>query len=390
MTYASLANVLGSTKGFEAMVGGNRVTLLHDGAQAFPAMIEAIRGARTEILLEMYWFHSDVTGMAFAEALMAKAREGVRVRVIYDAVGSFEAEERMWSALREAGCGVWEYNPVAPWRKRFRIGVVNRRNHRKVLVVDGKLCFTGGINIGDPWAPETAGGGGWRDDMIAVEGPAALQMRAVFVHAWKQLTGEELLLEGIERPSRSELLRGDAPVLVLANEYLGERRAIRRAYLRQIRGAMKTVYLTNSYFVPDRVIRRELARAVRRGVDVRVLVPGESDLLAVFHASRRLYDFLLRNGIKIYEWQRSVLHSKSAVIDGRWCTVGTYNLDHRSWRFNLEITVAVEDVEVAKAMERRYVQDLAHALPVDLHDWRFRPVSARMAEHFFYLFRKLL
>ena len=189
MAYGALRHRLGSTRGFEGLVEGNRVTLLHDGVQCYPAMLEAIAAAEREVLLEMYWFGSDRTGWRFAEALMEKARAGIPVDVIYDAVGSIEADGALFDALRDAGCRVLEYNPIAPWRQRFRLGVVNNRNHRKMLIVDRKIGFTGGVNIGDPWAPEEEGGEGWRDDMIRIEGPAVEFMRRIFLHGWKSTVG---------------------------------------------------------------------------------------------------------------------------------------------------------------------------------------------------------
>ena len=171
--YGQLRNIFGSTAGFETLVSGNGVTLLHDGEQAFPAMLEAIEAAEREILLEMYWFGSDAVGRQFAKALSSRARAGLRVRVIYDAVGSVQSDGRMFARMRDAGCEVEQYNPIAPWRARFRIGVVNHRDHRKLLIVDRRVGFTGGVNLGNEWAPESAGGGGWRDDTIRIEGPAA-------------------------------------------------------------------------------------------------------------------------------------------------------------------------------------------------------------------------
>jgi cardiolipin synthase len=379
---------LSRTQAFYAplVVSGNRVDLLHDGAMCFPAMLSAIEEAEHEILMEMYWFSSDRTGRRFADALSAKAREGVRVRVIYDAVGSWEADEGMFASMERAGCEVEQYNPVSPFRKRFNLGVVHRRDHRKILVVDQRVAFTGGVNIGDPWASEEDGGGGWRDDMIRVEGRAALQLRDVFLHTWNRIApaGDPI---AVPMPP-AEI--GDCRVRALANFYRGERVSVRNEYLSRIRHAREHVYITNSYFVPDRVIRKALADAAARGVDVKVLVPGESDLMAVQYASRKLYGWLLDRGIEIWEWQRTILHAKTASVDGAWCTVGTYNLDYRSWRLNLEVTVSVEDRRVSQQMSAQFLRDLAHSLPVPREHQRFRPLTDRLLENFFYFFRKLL
>ncbi len=393
-SYGRLRHRFGSKRGFEGYVEDTRVTLLHDGAQCFPAMLDAIEDARHEVLLEMYWFGSDQTGWRFANALMDKAREGVRVALIYDAVGSIEADSAVFEAMRAAGVRVIDYNPIAPWRRRFRIGVVNRRNHRKMLIVDRRIGFTGGINIADQWADESEGGEGWRDDMVRIEGLAVSSMRTIFLHAWNQLADEDdedqaEPIEG-EPPPERFVAEGDARVRVLANHFLGERRAIRSTYLERIRRATKSVYITNSYFVPDWAIRNALSQAASRGVDVRVLLPGESDVPAVSYASRHMYGWLLDHGIHMHEWGGNVLHAKTAVIDGEWMTVGTYNLDYRSWRFNLEVTVAIEDEQVGRAMNERFFLDLESARRVDERSHRYRPISDRVLEYFFYLFRKLL
>jgi len=388
--FQQLRKIFGSTSGFEALVSGNRVTLLHDGEQAFPAMLEAIAEAKREILLEMYWFASDTVGQQFAAALVSRAATGVKVRVIYDAVGSIQSDGRMFSRLRDAGCEVEQYNPIAPWRARFRIGVVNHRDHRKLLIVDRQVGFTGGVNLGDEWAPQSAGGAGWRDDTIRIEGPAVEQMCDIFDYGWLRIVEPQTVAKPGFRPPVDNGDGRGSRVRVLANHYSRERRAIRQAYLRRIESAQRSVCITNSYFVPDGQIRRVLRRAVSRGAEVRVIVPGESDVLAVRHAARKLYGRLLEAGIQLYEWQGSILHSKTAVIDGRWCTVGTYNLDSRSLRFNLEVVAAVEDAAVAGAMEDRFNEDLEHTTPVSYEEWRRRPLHVRMLDDFFYRFHRLL
>ena len=388
--FEQLRKIFGSTSWFEALVSGNRVTLLHDGKQAFPAMLEAIAEAKREILLEMYWFASDTVGQQFADALVSRAATGVKVRVIYDAVGSIQSDGRMFSRLRDAGCEVEQYNPIAPWRARFRIGVVNHRDHRKLLIVDRQVGFTGGVNLGDEWAPQSAGGAGWRDDTIRIQGPAVEQMCDIFDYGWLRIVEPQTVAKPRFRPPVDTGDGRGSRVRVLANHYSRERRAIRQAYLRRIESAQRSVCITNSYFVPDGQIRRVLRRAVSRGAEVRVIVPGESDVLAVRHAARKLYGRLLEAGIQLYEWQGSILHSKTAVIDGRWCTVGTYNLDSRSLRFNLEVVAAVEDAAVAGAMEDRFNEDLEHTTPVSYEEWRRRPLHVRMLDDFFYRFHRLL
>lgn len=349
-------------------------------------MMEAIGAARQEILLEMYWFASDATGQSFARALEAKAREGVRVCVTYDAVGSFEADRSMFARMRAAGCDVYEWNPVNLVSGNFSFAGVNRRNHRKMLIVDGRVGMTGGVNLGDAWAAEADGGLGFRDDMILIEGPAARAMREIFLDAFRGPLRDAALAAdlGSHEPA------GNSRVRVLANDSFRHRRLIERAYVRRIRTARERILIMNSYFIPRRVVRHALAHAVGRGVQVRVLVPTESDVPVVTYATHRLYGWLLDRGIEIYEWTQSILHSKIAAIDGHWCTVGTHNIDYRSWAYNLEINIVVEDPLVAQRLETRVLADMEASTPVDAYDWRFRPLGTRVLEEVFYRMRRLL
>ena len=370
-----------------ASVGGNQILLLKDGNEAFPAMLDAIAQAEGEVLLEMYWFDSDEVGHRFADALSACAKRGVRVRVVYDSIGSYGVDDRMFAAMRDAGCEVREYNPV---RRRFFIPtqLANRRDHRKSLTVDAHITFTGGINIADVWAADKAGGAQWRDDVIRIEGPAALQMREIFYDLWNHFDARRLDLA----PPRSRITerKHEGAVRILTNRLRSERRAIRQAYLHAIRRATKSIYISNSYFVPDWSIRQALFDAAGRGVDVRVLTAGLSDNMLTRFASRRIYALLMRHGVHVHEWTRSVLHAKTAVIDGRWCTVGTYNLDYRSWRFNLEVNAMIDDESFGATMSERFVRDLSLSAAVDPQTWRARPWIERIFEFLAWRLRKLL
>lgn len=368
-------------------VDGNRVTLLRDGEEAFPAMLAAISNAKREVLIAMYWFDSDATGRKFADALIERAQSGVRVFVTYDAVGSISADGAIFDRMRAAGCDVREFNPVAPWRARFSLGMINRRDHRKLLIVDSRIAITGGVNLSDLWAPTSQGGEGWRDDAVSVEGESAERLRETFMTVWKWLGGVVPRLPTI--PPKTNASVGSR-VRVLANRSLRDRRTIRRAYLEQIRGAKVSIYISNSYFLPDRAIRRELARAVRRGVDVRVLLAGKSDVIAVYYASRYLYSSLLAQGIRIFEWTRSTFHSKTAVVDGVWSTIGSYNLDNISWRLNLELNVAITDPVVGSAMQASFHRDCEEGVAIHRQSWRARPLLPRFLERFFFFFRKFL
>ncbi|MFI5308438.1 MAG: phosphatidylserine/phosphatidylglycerophosphate/cardiolipin synthase family protein [Polyangiales bacterium] len=369
-----------------SMLPGNRVDLLHDGEACFHAMLRAIEGAEREVLLEMYWFGSDKTGRKFAAALEEKARQGIRVCVSYDSVGSFEADRRMFEHMRGAGCDVQEFNPVRLWPSSVSFAGLNRRDHRKLLLCDGRVGFTGGVNFADPWAPTSAGGQGFRDDAIELEGPIVRAMRAIFLQAFSGALRDRALAD----PLGSDEPKGESRVRVLTNDLREHRRLIEQAYLHRIRTARERILITNSYFIPSQRVRRALADAVRRGVKVRVLLPVESDVPAVTYATHRLYGTMLARGIELYEWSQSILHAKTAAVDGRWCTVGTHNLDYRSWAYNLEINVAVEDEAVAGRLEARMQRDMDASVRVDAHAWRFRPLGPRILEEVFYRMRRML
>ena len=373
-------------------VAGNQVTLLHDPETCLPAMLDAIEDASREVLLEMYWFASDRTGWEFAEALCDRARAGVRVQVIYDAVGSLMADDQMFQRMRRAGCQVAEYNPVAPWRARFRLGLLNNRNHRKMVVVDGRVALVGGVNLGDEWAAKGAGGKGFRDDVIKIEGPAAQGLRDIFQVTWSDLTGTDANGHPRRNAPPAHPLRS-APgslVRVLANHYRDERKAIRRDYLSRIQEAKKYFYITNSYFIPDRKVRQSLLAAARRGVDVRVLMPETSDVPAVDFASRWLWGGLLEGGVRLYRFRGPVLHAKSAVSDDSWTTVGSFNLDNRSWRTNLELNLAIVDEALAQAMVARFMADLDLSAEVDAAGHARRHLWLRLIDWLFFLLRALL
>jgi cardiolipin synthase A/B len=370
----------------ERFVAGHRVALLRDGARAFPAMLDAIRDARRQVLLEMYWFDSDEIGRRFAQALIDARSRGVEVAVIYDSLGSWEADPEMFEEMERAGVAVLEYNPLAPWKKRFRMGRLTRRDHRKILVVDARIGFTGGINLADVWKPESEGGANWRDDIISIEGHCVGGLIECFHHTWRAEGGPRL------KPLAAQPCEtnGKLAVRVLGENFRRHRREIAVAYLYNIYRAQRRIWLSNSYFVPDPRVFRALTDAARRGVDVRVILPGESDVPIVRYASRAMWSGLMRRGVRIFEWIPSILHSKSAVVDGRWSTVGTFNLDYLSLRNNLEVNVAVLDESFGELMEESFRNDLEQCREVDPHEFIFRPLGDRLLEFVLYRFRKLL
>ena len=381
----------------ERFVAGNRLRLLQDGREAFPAMLAAVDRAQTQVLLEMYWFDSNRIGRRFAAALIAAVQRGVEVAVIYDSVGSLGADPTMFVDLASAGVHVLEFNPVAPWKKRFRLSRLTRRDHRKILVVDGVVGFTGGINIGDQWLPEEEEGGDWRDDMAEIEGPAASGLVQCFLATWRRLGGLPLRAGTRFGPVEAERSRASEPasktgqkVRVISEHGYRNWHAISRAYLARIYGAERRIWISNAYFVPDRSVMRAIIRAARRGVDVRILLPGESDVKIADWASRAVWSKLMRRGVRIFLWTRGILHLKTAVIDGRWSTIGTFNLDHLSLRSNLEVNVSVLDEGFGETMEAAFVRDLSRAIEVDRRAFGFRPLGQRILEQCAYRVRTLL
>jgi cardiolipin synthase len=373
-------------------IGRDRVRLLRDGVEAFPAMLDAIANAQREILLEMYWVGADAVGTRFREALTAAARRGVVVRVIYDAVGSLALTPSFWQSLQAAGGEIREYHPLSPFRPSFDVRRIEQRDHRKILVVDGATGFTGGLNLARPWLPLEDGGEAWRDDMIEVRGDAVSELRTLFYKTWRRVWFRNLPHElgpvNVPRDLIPLSKKPSGKVYVLAS-LRKSRRNLRREYLSRINRAQRTIDIANSYFVPDRHVRNALFRAVLRGVRVRVLVPAKSDVAVVQFAVEAMYDTLLRRGIELYCHHGPMMHAKTAIIDDRFATIGSYNLDERSFRKNLEVNVGVEDEAFATYVRKWFDRDVARATRVDLYEWRARPIARRGVEYMAYALRKL-
>ncbi len=362
-------------------LSGNRLTLLSRGKAVYEQMCAAIDAAQYTIHLETYRLRADKTGREFARKLQIKARAGIQVRIIYDAVGSFDIDPIFINRLRNAGVQIMEYHPVLPWSPQWGI---NRRDHRKILAVDGRIAFTGGVNISDDHAPLEDGGNDWHDVHVKVEGPAATELDQLFRILWQKETKRPISLVGAPAP-----LMGDSRVWVAANQEFLHRFRIRSAYLRSIRAAEREIIIANAYFVPDFRITKALALAAERGVAVHILVQGVSDHPWVWHAGRRHFDYLLRHGVAIHEWPGPILHAKTAAIDETWSVVGSYNLDHRSLLSNLEVNLHILDEVFSKNLATILKEDIALSRKITLGDWRQRPLSAKIMERFWYSFRSL-
>lgn len=366
-------------------VGSHRLRLLEDGAQTFPAMLEAIRAARSTICLETYILREDEVGRAFASALAERAEAGVEVNLLFDAWGSSVSDEYVLR-LQEAGVRVVEFRPVRHALQNLKlVRQVARRNHRKALIVDSSVAFTGGINLNDDYLDQEDRKG-WRDTHIEIEGPAAAELQYFFLRTWRKAKGAPLDEARYESSGR----RPDPSVRVITSDMRKGRASIRDAYRTAIRRAQKRIWITNAYFLPTLGLLRALSDAAKRGVDVRIMVAGTTDVSAVLYASRSIYARLLKAGARLYEWQGRVLHAKTAVIDQHWCTVGSSNLDQQSLRLNLEVNAIVEDVSFAKAMEAMFEEDLGHCEEVTLAHHEKRPPWERAASWAAYLFRDWL
>lgn len=378
-------------------VSGHRLRLLRDGREAFPAMLAAIAAAKREVLLEMYWIGTDAVGTRFREALVERARAGVTVRVIYDAVGSLTLTPAFWEPLLRAGGDFRDYHPLSPLRPTFDLKGLEQRNHRKILVVDGTRGFTGGLNLAKPWLPIEDGGEAWRDDMVELVGHAAEELRTLFYKTWRRAVLKRLPVDAASGIGELIALphdliplskRPSSKVYVLAS-LRRSKRNLRREYLARLNRAQKSIEVANSYFIPDRHVRNALYRAVLRGVHVRVLVPAKSDVMVVQYALEAMYETLMRNGVEMYAHQGPMMHAKTAIIDDSFVTIGSYNLDERSQRKNLECNVAVEDRAFATHVRTWFDRDVETAEHLDLYEWRARPLVRRGFEYVAYALRRL-
>ncbi|MYM68216.1 cardiolipin synthase [Pseudoduganella sp. FT55W] len=368
------------------LIPGNKCTLLFDGPQTMKAMLEAIATARNHINLETYIFDQDELGLKFADALIEKQQQGVTVNILYDSVGTIGVPAEFFARMRKAGIHLIEFNPVNPAKVSGEGWNLNNRDHRKVLIVDGKMAFTGGINISKTYAksslfrsaskPTDKSQVGWRDTHIKVEGPAVQAFQWLFIRQWTSQDKEELPdADYFPKP----IIAGDKVVRVLGSDPGGQFE-IYKAYALAIQEAKKTIHLTSAYFVPDRQTVDALIAAAKRGVDVKIVLPGVSDSGLVFYAGHAFYDDLLSAGVKIYQLKLAVLHAKTAVIDGNWSTVGSTNIDTRSFLHNSELNVIVMGDAFGTEMERAFQEDLRDSNQITLEEWRNRPVLNRMKE----------
>jgi cardiolipin synthase len=365
------------------LVAGNKVTLLQDGDATYKDMFEAIHAARDHIYLETYIFDADDMGQRFAQALIAKRREGVAVAVVYDSVGALSTPENFFNPLREAGVQLLEFNPVNPLAAKTGWNL-NERDHRKLLVVDGRVAFLGGINISGVYSrgssTATSRGAGklpWRDTHLRVEGPVVADFEALFLQTWSRQHGPALTpVAAVHEPKPS----GKEVVRAIDGSPEEPYSAIYATLISAINSAETDILMTNAYFAPDPQLRAALKEAVQRGVNVQLILPSVTDSKLIFHAGRSYYSELLRAGVHIYERRDVLLHAKTVVIDGVWSTVGSTNLDWRSFLHNQELNAVVLGADFGAQMRAAFERDRAASTEITLPQWKQRPLGARLKQ----------
>lgn len=365
------------------LVVGNKVELLIDGPTTYDAMFAAIGNAKDHINMETYIIEDDEIGQRFAELLLSKQQSGVQVNLIYDSVGSLATPQEFFKPLKESGVNVLEYNPINPLMAR-KGWQVNQRDHRKLLIVDGQVAFVGGINISSVYSSgsfgrskPTKGSLPWRDTHLRLSGPVVSEFQELFMTTWREQKGEPLASRSYYPDTGStgnEVVRaiGSSPEEPYSQMYV--------TLLSAINSAETQIFLTNAYFVPDPQLLAALKEAVQRGVDVRLLLPGRTDSTLVFYASRSYYDEMLSAGVKIYERQDALLHAKTALIDGVWSTIGSTNLDWRSFTNNQEINAVMLGQDFGAQMQAMFEKDLESSKLITLESWRKRSIAARIKE----------
>jgi cardiolipin synthase len=374
---------------------GNSAVLLQDGPATYAAMFAAVESARDHINLETFILEDDEVGRRFADVLLEKQRGGVQVNLIHDGVGTLATPRAFFERLTEAGVRVLQFNPVNPLEAKAGWNL-NNRDHRKLLIVDGRTAFVGGINISAVYSgsssrarlsPAAAVAAPrpqakdlpWRDTHVQVTGPVVARLQAFFMETWAQQEGEPLAARDyfpVLGAQGKEVIRAIAssPEEPFSQFYA--------TLISALNTAQSEILLSNAYFVPDPQLKQALVDAVSRGVDVKMVLPSATDSWMVFHAGRAHYDELLNGGVKLYERRDVLLHSKTAVIDGVWSTVGSTNLDWRSFLHNQEVNVLILGTEFGGRMQAAFERDLVHSEEITLHEWQRRGMVVRLKELF--------
>jgi cardiolipin synthase len=354
------------------IVEGNKVDVLLNGDQIFPAMLQAIRAAERTITFETYIYWSETIGKEFSEALIERARAGVKVHVMLDFIGSIKMEQASMDAMKAAGVQLQRYHKPAWWK----LTRLNNRTHRKLLIIDGKIGFTGGVGIADKWRGAAQDTHHWRDTHFRIEGPVVGQIQAVFTDNWTKATGVVLDGDAYFPALKAE---GDRAAQMFSSSPTGGSESMHLMYLMAITAARRTIQLSSAYFVPDALTVKALAAAARRGVAVQIITPGtDIDSEVVRAASRERWGDLLEAGVKIAEYQPTMYHVKALVVDNLLVSVGSTNFDNRSFSLNDEANLNVLDRVFARSQVDVFNDDWRRARPVTLQMWEARPWSAKM------------
>lgn len=364
------------------------VQLLWKGRDSFQAIFDSVQSARQFIGLQFYIFKNDETGIAMSELLKQKSREGVKIYLLYDHFGSFGTPKSFWEEMKWEGIRIRASHPFK-WTAPFHYV---HRDHRKLIVIDSEKAFTGGLNI----ANEYSGfhlrrrSRGWRDTGIMVEGPIVDVLFDMYRKSWKTWSGEKIVFKRIHDRSPVPLTKTPIPVLPIFAYSARGRQRMRKLLYYSIDQAQNSILLTTAYFIPSRRLIRRLEEAVRRGVQVKLLVPGKSDIPIASYAGRAFFSRLLKAGIEIYTYSGEMLHAKTYLFDRYWSIVGSTNLDYQSFRYNDEGNIGILNSAFASEMAEVFEEDLKNSIPIDKETWQQRPFLEEMKEHFFALFRKRL
>jgi cardiolipin synthase len=363
-----------------ALADGNRAETLLNGDEIFPAMLKAIRGAKKTITFETYIYWSGTIGKEFADALSERARSGVKVHILLDWLGSQKMEAALLDEMKTSGVEIEKYHPIR-W---YTLDRLNNRTHRKLLVTDGRIGFTGGVGIADEWNGHAQDENHWRDTHYRVEGPVVAQMQAAFVDNWTKVSGRVLNGEDYFPPLNPV---GEYYGQVFKSSVDGGAESMQLMYLLSIAAAAKSIDLAMAYFVPDELALDALEAALKRGVRVRIIMPGKiTDASLVRRASRATWGRILRAGAEMYEYQPTMFHCKVFVVDGLWTSVGSTNFDSRSFRLNDEANLNIHEREFAQRQIHDFEADLKKSRRITLEEWTNRPLGEKAWEHFLALF----
>lgn len=365
------------------LTSGNQAVLLHDGEDTYSAMLNAIEGAKHHINMETYIFEDDEVGRRFADALIRKQQQGVQVAVIRDSVGTLSTPAEFFQRMTDSGIQVLEFNPINPLASKAPWSI-NNRDHRKLLIVDGQVAFLGGINISNVYSrslfssgTRTTGEIPWRDTDVALRGPIVNELQKLFLDTWIGQHGKSL---GTDSWFPTLAPAGNAVVRAIGSSPDDAYSAIYVTLISAFRSAQHEIWIANAYFVPDRQMIKVLKDAARHGVDVRVILPSLSDSWLVLKASHAHYTELLKAGVKLYQRRNALLHAKTVVVDGVWSTVGSSNLDWRSFLHNQEVNVVILGTEFGEQMRSAFEKDLAESEALTLEQWKRRPAASRFGE----------